>query len=308
MIVVFGSINVDILMKVAHLPRPGETVHCASYDLVPGGKGANQACAAARAGAGVAMVGRIGRDAWGDVATGLMAEAGVDLSHIEPSDKPTACATVWVDAAAENAIVVASGANLTVRASQVPDDWLGPDGWLVLQMEVPPDENWALLQRAHERGARILLNLAPAKLVPAAMLDKIDVLVVNEVEAAMTAEAEGLAGDGEPRALAGLLAARHGATCIVTLGGAGACAVEADGTAWAVDALKVTPVDTTGAGDAFVGVLAASLDGGAGLPEALCQASVGAALACLEIGCQSAFADAGVIAGRLQDVALPRRL
>lgn len=308
MIVVFGSVNVDILMKVAHLPRPGETVHCPSYDLVAGGKGANQACAAARAGGKVAMVGCIGRDAWGEVATGVMAEAGVDLSGMEPSDRPTACATIWVDAAAENAIVVASGANLTVRASQVPDEWLGPESWLVLQMEVPPEENWSLIERAHRRGARILLNLAPAKPALAALLDLVDVLVVNEVEAAMTAEAEGPAAAGEPRALAHLLAQRHGATCIVTLGDAGACAVEAGGAAWAVEALKVTPVDTTGAGDAFVGILASSLDAGAGLPEALRRASVGAALACLEIGCQSAFADAAAIAGRLEELAPPRRL
>lgn len=308
MIVVFGSINVDILMKVACLPRPGETVHCPSYDLIAGGKGANQACAAARAGGKVAMVGQIGRDVWGEEATRLMAGAGVNLSCVELSDRPTACGTVWIDENAENAIIVASGANLTARSSQVPDEWLSPENSLVLQMEVPPEENWSLIERAYRRGSRILLNLAPANPVPDAMLDMVDVLVVNEVEALMTAKSEGLTISDQPRTLAQLLARRHGATCIVTLGGAGACAVEADGSAWEIMALEVTAVDTTGAGDAFVGILAASLDAGANLPEGLRRASVGAALACLEIGCQSAFPDAAAIVNHIEDIALPIRI
>ncbi len=309
MIVVFGSINVDILMTLERLPRPGETVHGRDYRLAPGGKGANQACAAARAagdGARVAMVGRVGQDAWGPVATRLLEEAGVDLSRVEESERPTGCATIWIDAAGENAIAVASGANTTVTASQVPDEWLGPDTRLVLQMEVPAGENWTLVERARARGARILLNLAPANPAPRSALDEVDVLVVNEIEAAMTAQAEGLAGaagTAEPRALARLLAGRHGLACIVTLGAGGAVAVEADGTAWAVDALALTPVDTTGAGDAFTGVLAASLAAGAALPEAMRRASVGAGLACLEVGCQSSFVDAAAIAARLDEVA-----
>lgn len=309
MIVVFGSLNVDMLVTVDHLPRPGETVLTPDYVLVPGGKGANQACAAARAGgraAGVTMVGQVGQDDWGPIATHLLVEAGVDTDHIGRVDRPTACALIWVDKEGENAIVVASGANLEARAAQVPDALLGPDAWLVLQMEVPIEQNWALIERAHDRGAHIILNVAPAQAVPAAVLGKLDILVVNEIEAAMVAEAEGLAAEGrgpagDPRATARALAARHGFTCIVTLGGDGVAAFAPDG-AWSVGALPITPVDTTGAGDGFVGTLAAALDGGATLPEALRRASVGAALACLTIGCQSAFAGADAIAARLDNL------
>ena len=314
MIVVFGSLNVDMLVTVDHLPRPGETVLTPDYVLVPGGKGANQACAAARAAGGggeVTMIGQVGQDDWGPIATHLLIEAGVDTSHIGRAARPTACALIWVDKAGENAIVVASGANLEARAEQVPDALLGPDTWLVVQMEVPVEQNWPLIERAHARGARIILNVAPAQAVPAAVLGKIHILVVNEIEAAMVAEAEGLAAEGlgpaglasadDPRGAARALAARHGLTCIVTLGRDGAAAFAPDG-AWSVGALPITPIDTTGAGDGFVGTLAAALNAGAPLPDALRRASVGAALACLTVGCQSAFAGADAIAARLGDL------
>ena len=305
MIVVFGSLNVDMLVTVDHLPRPGETVLCPGYVLVPGGKGANQACAAARAAGGggqVTMIGQIGEDDWGPIATHLLVEAGVDTTHIGRAARPTACALIWVDKAGENAIVVASGANLEARAEQVPDALLGPDTWLVVQMEVPVEQNWPLIERAQARGARIILNVAPAQAVPAAVLGNVHILVVNEIEAAMVAEAEGLATTDDPCAAARALAGRHGITCIVTLGREGAAAFAPDG-AWSVGALPITPVDTTGAGDGFVGTLAAALDAGAALPDALRRASVGAALACLTVGCQSAFADADAIAARLDELA-----
>ena len=304
MIVVFGSLNVDMLVTVDHLPRPGETVLTPDYVLVPGGKGANQACAAARAAGGgqVTMIGQVGEDDWGPIATHLLVEAGVDTTHIGRAARPTACALIWVDKAGENAIVVASGANLEARAEQVPDALLGPDTWLVVQMEVPVEQNWPLIERAQARGARIILNVAPAQAVPAAVLGKVHILVVNEIEAAMVAEAEGLATTDDPRAAARALAERHGITCIVTLGREGAAAFAPDG-AWSVGALPITPVDTTGAGDGFVGTLAAALDAGAALPDALRRASVGAALACLTVGCQSAFANADAIAARLDELA-----
>jgi len=300
MIVVFGSLNVDLIMRVARLPRPGETVINGHYFLVPGGKGANQALAAARAADGavpVVMAGCVGADDWGGVATSLLAEAGVDLSAMRHGARPTGCATICVDAAGENAIAVASGANMEAMADQVDDRWFGPETWLMLQMEVPAQENWRLVERAKRRGARVLLNLAPAAKVPLDVLDAIDVLIVNEIEARMLV-------DAPPEAAVRDLSRRHGLTCIATLGAAGALAATPE-RAWTVAALPVDVVDTTGAGDAFVGALAAALATGRPLPAALTWASVGAALSCAVAGTQSSFAEAGAIANRLSDLPPP---
>lgn len=314
MIVVFGSLNVDLIVKVDHLPAPGETVLCPSYVMVPGGKGGNQACAAARAakgdpalgGGGIAMVGAVGDDDFGPKAMALLDDAGVDLSAMARVDVPTACALIWVDANGENSIVVASGANLHADAERLPDRLLGPDTTLLLQMEVPAEQNWRVVERAKAAGARIVLNVAPAAPVPETALAAIDVLVVNEIEARMIAEGAGLA-TGAPTDTAAALAARYDNTCIVTLGGEGAAAFSPDG-AWRVGALKVTPVDTTGAGDAFVGVLAQGLDAGLALPEAMRRASVGAALACLTVGCQSSYVTGDQIRARLEELPEAERL
>jgi ribokinase len=310
MILVFGSINVDFVMRVPRLPRPGETVLGEDYFLVPGGKGANQACAAARAAlrdtGAVAMIGRVGADDWADTATHLLIDAKVDTSGIARGDRPTACATIMVDDAGENAIAVASGANLEVTADQVPDHLLGPETWLVLQMEIPPEENWAVMRRARDRGARIMLNVAPAAPVPAEFLDMCDILVVNEIEARMVAGASDLVDD-DPAGVARHLSEAHGLTSIVTLGGAGALAIGAD-IACTLKALDVTPVDTTGAGDAFVGALAAALDAGRDMMAALHWASVAAGLCCTIAGAQSSFARTEQIHARLDDLAPASRL
>ncbi|MCZ6603706.1 MAG: ribokinase [Alphaproteobacteria bacterium] len=327
MIVVFGSLNVDIILAVPAFPRPGETTLTQTYDIAPGGKGANQALAAARAlgePGRVAMAGMIGDDAWGRTATALLTQAGVDLAHVGVSAQPTGCATIWVDGHGQNEIVVASGANSAATAAQVPDPLLGPDTILVLQMEVDPKENWALVKRARAKGAKILLNVAPALPVPADHLKTVDILVVNEIEAVIIAAAAGLAqpiagashdGAAHDRTIraeahlptARALARRHDLACIVTAGPDGAIAATPD-EGWLVAALPVEPVDTTGAGDAFVGNLAAALEGGLDLAEAMRQASVAAALACLKKGCQPAYATGRDIASRLDELPPARRL
>ncbi len=311
MIVTFGSLNVDMVMTVADLPRPGETVLCPSYVLVPGGKGANQACAAARASTGgkVTMVGTVGPDDWGPLATHLLREAGVDITHVRRGTKPTACASIWVEKSGENAIVVASGANLETNADQLPDELLTPKTLILLQMEVSEAAVWAVIERAHARGATVLLNVAPARPVPEQILRQVDILVLNEIEAAMLTAGPG-AAELDPAQAADtvrLLADKYDLTCIVTLGAGGAVAHGA-GEAWSVGALPITPIDTTGAGDGFVGTLAAAIDAGQSLPEALRSAAVGAGLACLKVGCQSAYAEADEIAARLSEVAPARPL
>ncbi|HTQ34191.1 MAG TPA: ribokinase [Stellaceae bacterium] len=274
MIVVFGSINVDIVVPVPHLPAPGETVLGSDYRIAPGGKGANQALAARRAGSDVVMCGMVGRDAFADIALAGLRRDGVDLRHVATGQRPTGCATITVDAAGENAIAVSSGVNLDIKAGELPDTLLGMRTILVLQREVPMAENAASIRRARDRGARIVLSLAPAGPIASASYKDIDILIANESEAA-TLDAD------VPRRLRQAL--------IVTRGAAGAIAHLADGHEVAVPALEIDPVDTTGAGDTFAGVLAAGLDQGLDLKAAMRRASVAAALACLSIGAQDAM-------------------
>ena len=303
MLLVFGSLNVDLVFQVETLPRPGETVLCPGYAQAAGGKGANQAAAAARAGATVRMVGQVGDDDFGRFAHAALAAAGVDGAGIATSAGATGIAVIGVDREAENQIMVASGANLETHAGQIDDAELRPGVTLLCQNEIRPEATFALLERAKALGARTILNLAPALAVPARVLDALDLLLVNQIEAQMAA-----GSGGEPVDLARSLARRHGLTCVVTLGRQGALAIGPAG-GHLVPALPVEPVDTTGAGDAFAGVLAAGLDLGRTLPEALRRASVAAGLACTRIGAQTSQPDAGLIEaelGRLPELtALP---
>jgi ribokinase len=283
MIVVFGSINVDVLVPVPHLPAPGETVLGADYRIAPGGKGANQALAARRAGAAVTMAGAVGSDAFAAIGLDLLRRDGVDLSLVATVDRPTGCATITVDPKGENLIAVASGANLAASAAQVPDRLLGSDTLVVLQREVPHAQNAALIARARARGARILLSLAPAGPIAPARLEDIDVLIANEGEAAMLG--------GDPAGVA----RRLRQALVVTRGAEGAMAFLTGGGAISVPALAIDPVDTTGAGDTFAGVLAAGLDFGLALDPALRRASAAAGLACLLLGAQQAMPDRAAI-------------
>jgi ribokinase len=300
MIVVFGSINLDLIFGLPKLPQAGETVLGPSYAVAAGGKGANQAVAAARDGAKAALVGRVGRDAFAGEALKVARTTALDLTHVAPCDQPTGCAAVCVDGAGNNLIAVASGANARVTADQVPDAWLTPATTLVMQMEVPAAEIAALIERAKARGARVVLNLAPALPLPHAAIAAVDVLILNEIEAAAIAQSRGLGG-GTPAALARSLAASAGNTVVITLGGEGAvAATPAQG--WSIGSLPIAPVDTTGAGDAFVGVFAAALDRGAALPDALRRASVAAGLSCLTPGAQPSLPATPAIEARLSDV------
>ncbi|MDD9992636.1 MAG: ribokinase [Rhodospirillales bacterium] len=300
MIVVFGSINADLLFAVNALPRAGETVLCPSYSAVAGGKGLNQAVAAACAATdptiSVQMVGRVGTDGFAPLALSALEDAGVGTDAITESALPTGCAAVIVDRVGENQITVASGANTDLPPESLPDEWLGPETVLLLQMEVPLASNWAVARRAKARGARVVLNLAPAKPVPAELLPAFDLVVFNEVEAEMLARERALdAAEGEDAARA--IAVRYGVTTVVSLGSAGAAAFTPD-EAWRCGALAIEPVDTVGAGDAFVAGLALGLQAGAALPEMLHRASVMGGLACLREGAAPAMPSAAEIDAR----------
>jgi ribokinase len=286
-IVVFGSINIDVLVPVPRLPLPGETVLGGDYALLPGGKGANQALAARRAGAAVAMAGAVGSDAFARLALENLRRDGVDLSLVRHVERPTGCAAIMVGAEGEhrgeNLIAVASGANREAQAAAVPDTTLGPATVVICQMEVPAGETFALIRRARAAGARVVLNLAPAAPLDPALLADIDILVANAGEAAS------LGADWAT------LARRLRQALVVTSGRAGSTAFLADGRRIETPTLAIEPVDTTGAGDTFVGVLAAGLDRGLPLPSALRHASAAAALACLAPGAQSATPDRAAI-------------
>jgi len=240
MIVCFGSINLDLIFSLPHLPAPGETVLTPHLTLAPGGKGANQACAAARDGARVIMAGAVGRDAMAQDALALLREAGVDLTRVATTDAATAAAAVLVAANGENAIGVGSGANLHASAAQVEDELLTPTTTLLLQMEVTTSETVALIHRARARGCRIILNLAPAAPLPDDVLRLIDLLVVNETEAEFLARTRAI----QPTATA--LHTALGPAIIRTLGAGGS--EYADATeSFHTPAHPITPVDTTAA-------------------------------------------------------------
>ena len=286
MVVVFGSINVDLLFPLSELPQPGQTLLAAGASLEPGGKGANQACAAALDGAQVVMVGAVGSDALAEPALARLRAAGVDLSRVQSASGLTGCAAICTDRSGRNQIVVASGANLQTRAAVVEDALLGPGTVLVTQMEVDPAETATLIRRAGSLGARTVHNLAPALPLDPDVLRAVDVLVVNEDEAGWLAGTQGIHGT-DAASLHGAL----GVAVVCTLGGRGV-AWAGSGRTGQVPARAVDVVDTTAAGDCFVGVLAAALERGWALDEAVVRANVAAALSCTRAGSQRSLPDA----------------
>lgn len=282
MIICFGSINLDLIFRLSVLPLVGQTVLGPNLNIEPGGKGANQAVAAARDGAVVIFAGAVGRDALATDALALLRQSGIDLTRVIQSDLATGAAAICVDPAGRNLIAVASGANLAARASQIEDSLLGVRSTVLLQMECAPAETEALIRRARAAGSRIVLNLAPAAPLARDVLGMVDVLVVNEPEAAF------LAGMLDCAASAIALHAALMVDVVVTLGEAGLEAATGRG-AWKLPARKVPVVDTTGAGDCFTGVLAAGLDRGLGLEAALHRANTAAALACTVAGTQGSM-------------------
>ena len=269
---VLGSINLDIVCAVAQLPAPGETVVAHGVARHFGGKGLNQAVAAARWGAATSMIGAVGDDEAGrELLAGLAAE-GVDTRGVAVlRDEPTGHAYIHVSAAAENMIVVAGGANRVVGPTAV--DPRVPIGVFLAQLETPIDAIAAVARSAH--GAIKLLNAAPAVAGGEVLFPEFDILIVNETELARYAGAATNLDD--VAALARRLISRPGQRVVVTLGAAGAMGITAE-TEVFVAGRRARAVDTTGAGDCFCGVLAAELDHGADLAEAMTLANAAAAL------------------------------
>ena len=254
---VIGSANLDVVAATARLPEPGETLLGHSYAEHPGGKGLNQAVAAARAGASVAFVGAVGDDDAGRLLLDVLDGEGIDRSGVAVSARPTGRAVIVVDDGGENIIVVVAGANEEAVAVEIPDARV-----LLAQLEIPMATVFAALRRGREMGAVTVLNPAPARAGVEELIDLVDVLVPNEHEAASLVS---------------------GAAVVTTLGSAGA-EITTPGGRTRVPAFDVTSVDATGAGDAFCGVLAARLAAGDELEAAVRVACAAGALATTSAG------------------------
>ena len=284
MITVFGSLNVDLVTPVERLPGAGETVLGPGYALHPGGKGANQALAARRAGAEVTLVGAVGRDGFAEIALGLLADDGVDLSHVARVEAPTGAAFIAVDATGSNQIVVAAGANALARADAVEAQRPGEGDLLLLQREVPEDECLRAARAMRAGGGRVVLNLAPAGEPAPELLALTDILIVNEHEALILAGSLGWT-EIEADAIARRIDGERGIACIVTLGSAGAVGWHG-GVRRRLEAPVVDAVDTVAAGDSFVGAFAAALQAGFGFSGALQRGLAAGSLACTIAGAQ----------------------
>lgn len=287
MIVVFGSLSVDLHFSMTQMPRPGETHLCQTYEVIPGGKGGNQAVAAAHAGSKVIMQGAIGDDDFGRLLRASLIEAGVDCSGVWVVGTPTGCSSICVDRSGESMITVAQGANVEAKESDVADSLLTPSTTILVQMETVTTENWKLIERAKAKGCRTIVNLAPATIIPNEITSSIDILVLNETAARFLARH--LFFPYLPlEEMAPYVAKNLNLTVVISQGKHGAVAATPENT-WQIPAMTITPVDTTAAGDALVGVLAASLDQGHTFESSLRRATIASGLACLKKGGQSSL-------------------
>jgi len=274
-VIIFGSAIADFIFRTPVLPRPGETVLGEAGAALPGGKGLNQAVAAARDGADVRFVGCVGQDLAGDMLRSALIAAEVNVTGLRAVAAPSGMGFVCVDAAGQNQIAVSVGANAAAEAEQVHEISRGQT--LLLQMEVPPEENAALILRGRAAGARVLLNLAPAGAMDRSVLGAVDLLILNQSEAAWLGQR--LGREGNSVALHEVL----GIGVAVTMGERGA-ALAMQGQVIRLPAFEVQVVDTTGAGDAWCGVLAAALDLGMPPELAVRRANAAGALACTKPG------------------------
>ncbi len=279
MIFIAGSANLDFVVRSAHIPAPGETVLGREFKTYPGGKGANQAVAAARAGAVTThMLLALGSDAYATVLEASLQAAGVQRHIVRVPEQATGTAFICVSDDAENAITVAPGANLALRPADLP----ALDGFshLLLQLETPLSTVRAYARAARAQGVTVVLNAAPAQPLDAALLALVDVLIVNQGELTVVAQHQGSVAE---------CLARIAVPCVVVTLGAQGCCARCNDDITLQSAFAVNSVDTTGAGDTFSGVLVATLSRGETMAQSLRHASAAGALACTRAGAQSSI-------------------
>jgi len=286
-VLVVGSSNTDMIIRVPHIPKPGETILGGAFSMAAGGKGANQAVAAARAGGRVRFIARVGDDLFGRQALDGFAHDGIDVrSVLATSGAASGIALITVDERGENSISVASGANalLSVADVEAAGDAFAAADIVLLQLESPLETVEAAARAAKGRGIPVILNPAPARDLDDGLLRGVSVLTPNEHEAAMLAGME-VESEQDMREAAARIRARGPRTVVITLGDRGVYA-SSEGFEGLVPAFKVVPVDTTAAGDVFNGALAVALAEKRPLPDALRFAQAAAAISVTRPGAQ----------------------
>jgi ribokinase len=292
MIIVFGSVSMDIFIETPSIPAPGETIYASSYEKVTGGKAANQALAAARSGAQVSLVGKVGDDVFGTAITNKLKREGVSTAGVVKSERPTGSA-VYLRENGKTRMILALSANDEISEEQVPEEALNEKSFLLLQTEIRAEENAAMLDKAKRAGATTIMNFSPSLDLSQKTLKNLDYLIVNQGEAQKMARKLGLgADDTNLSKIAKALAQLGHLHCVITQGAQGCVGYEPKGMGWTVGALPLEgdgAIDPDGAEDAYCGTFAAGLQNGAAFPEALKRASIAAALTCTKPGAQNAL-------------------
>jgi ribokinase len=285
-ILVLGSLNMDVVVRVPRVPADGETLQGQSIAYIPGGKGGNQAVSCARQGASVCLMGQVGADAHGAALRAALAQEGIDHEHLQTdADVATGVAMIMVDDQAQNRIVVVPGANGTLRlAPEVLASRLKQADWLVMQLEVPLPAVLMAAEQAKKTGCKVVLNPSPSQSLPSAVWPWIDTLVLNESEAQAYTQMV-VCGPQEAAHAARSFLAQGVRQVVVTLGAKGAVAVDAQGARFH-PALPVKAVDTTAAGDTFLGALVVSLARGDALDEGVSMGLRAASLCVQTVGAQ----------------------
>ena len=301
-ITVVGSVNMDLVLRTARLPAPGETIAGSAFRTIPGGKGANQAVAAARLGAEVHFIGAVGSDDFGRQLRSGLAADGIGLAHLAAvAAESTGVAMILVDAGGQNSIVLSPGANACVGVEQIDaaTDLIAGASMLVCQLEIPLPAVTRAIDRARAAGTAVLLNPAPAVPLKRELLSKVDYLVLNETEAALLSGVP-VVDEASAEAVAARLLQQGAGQVLVTLGDKGVVSASQTAGAVAVHAIPVDVVDTTAAGDTFVGAFAVAVASGVPAPEAVEYAQHAAALAVTKFGAQSSIPNRVEVDGFIQ--------
>lgn len=287
-IVVVGSLNMDLVVRIPQIPRPGETLLGGIFKTFPGGKGANQAVAAARLGAQVTMIGCVGGDAFGKEMRNTLITEGIDTTHIlVQEESATGVALIQVDEKGQNSIAVASGANFQLTSAGVEKAMqsIGSFDVLVMPLETPLETIYTASKIASLRGAKVLLNPAPAQVLDQGLLELVDVLLPNEHEVALMVGLPPLQSAADVRIAAEKLLSRGARNLLVTMGGQGAILFDGK-TELNIPAYPIQAVDTTAAGDCFVGALAVGISEGKSIAASAEFASAAAAISVTRNGAQ----------------------
>lgn len=282
-ILVIGSLNADLVVRTPHFPQPGETISGGDLQIIPGGKGANQAVAAARLGTSVAMVGRVGKDSFGPFLLGSLKSDAVDITNVITDDCASGTAIIVVDANGQNSIVLSAGANGKVTPKDI-DDLDITAKFLLLQLEIPLETVIHAAKWAKQKGMVVILNPAPARELPDELIVHADYIIPNETELELLSSVP-IRSIASAEKAAKVLLKRGAKNVVVTLGSNGALIFSAK-QATQVDAYKVNVVDTTAAGDAFIGGFASALIHGLKIEEAVKYANACGALAVTKFGAQ----------------------